>query len=498
MTPLQPLLLTPLADLATLALADFATQCGAKLAAGERLVTLFGRPAAATDAPGVLLTAVFQPAGAALTLLRGHGLPGSHYPSLATSFPAAQIFERELWEQTGLVPQGHPWLKPVRFEGARQEHLTDYRFFKVRGAEVHEVAVGPIHASVIEPGHFRFMCHGEQVHHLEIQLGYQHRGVEGLLLQRPAWRLTPLVESICGDSAVAYAWAHCAALEALAGQPPSPAVAMSRAIALELERVAMHVATLNGMATDIAFLQGAATYGRLRTAIINASQRACGNRFGRGWLRPGTASPVTDALRQDLLQTLNAFAPHFAEVNQLMLSARSVAARLKGTGVLTTQAARELGVTGVTGRASGVALDARCQLPGAVYAAHPLPMLTEPGGDCWARMTQRMREVETSVAWLQQRLGDNTLDLAKLPASLSMTPPPLKPNALCLSLIEGTRGPVLHALETDAQGALRHYKVQDPSLANWFGEAVAVRNNGISDFPICNKSFDLSYCGNDL
>ncbi|MCK9213907.1 MAG: NADH-quinone oxidoreductase subunit C, partial [Rhodoferax sp.] len=211
MTPLQPLLLTPLADLATLALADFATQCGAKLAAGERLVTLFGRPAAATDAPGVLLTAVFQPAGAALTLLRGHGLPGSHYPSLATSFPAAQIFERELWEQTGLVPQGHPWLKPVRFEGARQEHLTDYRFFKVRGAEVHEVAVGPIHASVIEPGHFRFMCHGEQVHHLEIQLGYQHRGVEGLLLQRPAWRLTPLVESICGDSAVAYAWAHCAA-----------------------------------------------------------------------------------------------------------------------------------------------------------------------------------------------------------------------------------------------------------------------------------------------
>ena len=494
----EPLLLTPLADVASHPLADFVAQCHARLAAGERLVTLFGRPATTTQAPGTVVTAVFQPQHGGLALLRGHGQPEEHYPSLAATFASAQIYERELWEQTGLVPDSHPWLKQVRFEGVRQQHMDDYPFFKVRGAEVHEVGVGPIHASVIEPGHFRFMCHGEKIHHLEIQLGYQHRGVEALLLRRPAWQLSPLVESISGDSVVAYAWGHCAALEALSDQPASLPVALSRAVALELERVALHVATLNGMATDIAFLQGAATYGRLRTAIINASQRVCGNRFGRGWIRPGTARPITETLRQDLQQTLAAFARDFAEVNLMMLGARSVKARLVGTGVLTTQAALELGVTGVTGRASGVALDARSQLPGAPYAAHPLPMLTEPGGDCWARMVQRMREVEASVTWLRQRLGDSSLDLATLPPPLSMTAPPLRPNALCISLIEGTRGPVLHALETNAHGTLLHYKVQDPSLANWFGEAVAVRNNGISDFPICNKSFDLSYCGNDL
>lgn len=496
--PLHPIILCELARQELLSLPDLITHCQQRLQAGERLMTLFGCPAQANELPGVFVTAVFMPTDQPLLVLRGHASPGQSYPSLTQAFPAAQIFERELWEQTGLVPDSHPWLKPVRFEGAHQEHMADYPFFKVRGAEVHEVGVGPIHASVIEPGHFRFMCHGELVHHLEIQLGYQHRGVEALLLRRPAWALTPLVESISGDSAVAYAWAHCAALEALSVQPVSREVAASRAVALEMERVALHLATLNGMATDIAFLQGGATYGRLRTAIINASQRVCGNRFGRGWIRPGFAKPITKELRQDLLQTLSAFARDFAEVNQMMVSARSVKARLVGTGVLSAQAAHELGVTGVVARASGVALDTRCQLPGAVYAAHPLPLLTEPNGDCWARMVQRMREVDASVGWMQQLLGNAALNLATAPVPLSLSPSPLRPNALCISLIEGSRGPVLHALETDAQGALLHYKVQDPSLANWFGEAVAVRNNGISDFPICNKSFDLSYCGNDL
>ncbi|HEY8906518.1 MAG TPA: NADH-quinone oxidoreductase subunit C, partial [Rhodoferax sp.] len=169
-----------------------------------------------------------------LQVLRAHVPAGqSGYPSLTVKFPAAQIFERELWEQTGLQPEGHPWLKPVRFEGMRQQHLDDYPFFKVRGAEVHEVGVGPIHAGVIEPGHFRFMCHGEQVHHLEIQLGYQHRAVEALLLQKPPQRLSPLVESIVGDSVLAYSWAFNAALESLADRPVAQAEQASRAIGLE-------------------------------------------------------------------------------------------------------------------------------------------------------------------------------------------------------------------------------------------------------------------------
>ncbi|PKO26359.1 MAG: hydrogenase [Betaproteobacteria bacterium HGW-Betaproteobacteria-5] len=375
--------------------------------------------------------------------------------------------------------------------------MTDYPFFKVRGREVHEVGVGPIHAGVIEPGHFRFMCLGEKVHHLEIQLGYQHRGVEALLLRRPPMALASIVESICGDSSVAYAWGYCAAVEALSNSPVSLETDLLRGIALEMERIAMHVATLNGLATDVAFLQGGGTYGRLRTAIINATQRVCGNRFGRGWLRPGRARELSEVLRQDLIQTLTAFARDFTEINELMLASLSVKARFQGTGIVSTKTAQELGLVGVVARASGVEIDTRVQLPGRVYERFPAELITESSGDCWARMKQRMREADASVQWLLKVLGDTALDLSGSAAPDALGKP-LAPETLCLSLIEGTRGPVVQVLETSSQGQLLHYKVQDPSLPNWFGLAMALRDNDISDFPICNKSFDLSYCGNDL
>jgi Ni,Fe-hydrogenase III large subunit len=437
-----------------------------------------------------------------LRVLRGHAETGQSYPSLTAKFPTAQIFERELWEQTGLLPEGHPWLKPVRFEGPRQGQMADYPFFKVRGAEVHEVGVGPIHAGVIEPGHFRFMCHGEEVLHLEIQLGYQHRGVEALLLSKPASRLTPLVESIAGDSVLAYAWAFNAALENLANQPAAAATLASRAIGLELERIAMHLATLTGLATDIAYLQPAGTYQRLRTAVINLSQRVCGNRFGKGWIRPGAATPITDALRADLLKTLRAFQIDFMQVNALMRSSRSTQARLYGVGSVSAQTARDLGLTGVVARASGLDWDLRRALPEGLYAAHPPQAIGKTRGDCWARMSQRMLEAQASTEWLIERLSDVTLNLLNTPDPFARGDQAsqwqLAPSSLCVSLIEGARGPVMMALETDATGKLIHVKVQDPSLTNWFGLAYALRGQQISDFPICNKSFDLSYCGNDL
>ncbi len=513
MTALEPLIQIDLKQQDLLPITELVAQCASGLEAHSRLMSLFGRAASANEPSGVIVTAVLLPPGGALQVLRGHALPGQSYPSLTVKFPAAQIFERELWEQTGLQPDDHPWLKPVRYEGARQGHMADYPFFRVRGAQVHEVGVGPIHAGVIEPGHFRFMCHGEQVHHLEIQLGYQYRHVEALLLKKPPPLLTPLVESIVGDSAVAYAWGYAAALESISNRPVALAALASRAIGLELERIAIHTATLNGLATDIAFLQGAASYGRLRTAIINASQRVCGNRFGRGWIRPGAARPITDALRQDLRQTLRDFVRDFDEANELMRQARTVQMRFQGVGTVSTQAATDIGLTGVVARASGVVLDLRAALPGEVYGRHPVNVQIEPAGDCWSRMSQRMREVDASVAWLLARLDDAQLDLLP-PAHAALATPGvvgspapktgapamwvLQPQVLCVSLIEGVRGPVLQALETDARGQLIHYKVQDPSLTNWFGLAFALRNQGISDFPICNKSFDLSYCGNDL
>lgn len=493
MNTLKPLLCCPLNELAQYPLSEFARCCAQRLDSGERLLTLFGRPG--EGAGQIVLTALFAPGSGPLVALRGHAVAGQHYPALTVGHPAAQIHERELWEQTGLHPDGHPWLKPVRFEGGRQQRMADYPFFKVSGHEVHEVGVGPIHAGVIEPGHFRFMCLGETVYHLEIQLGYQHRGVEALLLRRPPLTLAATVESVCGDSAVAYAWGYCAAVEALADSDLRLETELLRGIALEMERVAMHLATLNGLATDIAFVQGTGTYGRLRTAIINASQRVCGNRFGRGWLRPGRARGLSDALRQDLIGTLAAISTDVAGINDLMRSASSVRARFQGAGVVGGEAARELGLTGLVARASGVELDLRSALPGGLYQRFPLALLCESGGDCWARMSLRMREIDASLAWLLAILGDATLDLKGAGSDPAGA---LRPDALCVSLIEGARGPVVQVLETSRQGQLTHYKMQDPSLANWFGLALAVRNNPISDFPICNKSFDLSYCGNDL
>ncbi|MBP7790491.1 MAG: hypothetical protein KA024_01520, partial [Zoogloea sp.] len=293
------------------------------------------------------------------------------------------------------------------------------------------------------------------------------------------------------------AWGYCAAVEALSNSPVSLETDLLRGIALEMERIAMHVATLNGLATDVAFLQGGGTYGRLRTAIINATQRVCGNRFGRGWLRPGRARELSEVLRQDLIQTLTAFARDFTEINELMLASLSVKARFQGTGIVSTKTAQELGLVGVVARASGVEIDTRVQLPGRVYERFPAELITESSGDCWARMKQRMREADASVQWLLKVLGDTALDLSGSAAPDALGKP-LAPETLCLSLIEGTRGPVVQVLETSSQGQLLHYKVQDPSLPNWFGLAMALRDNDISDFPICNKSFDLSYCGNDL
>jgi len=496
MGPAKSVVMALTQDVRPLGLDAWASACAQAMAAGERLLTLFGRP---DEDDGMITTAVMlgsENGESRLNVLRGRGRRGDAFASLTTAYPAAQMFERELWEQTGLQPIGHPWLKPMRFEGTRQQHMADYPFFSVRGQEVHEVGVGPIHASVIEPGHFRFMCHGEQVLHLEIQLGYQHRGIEALLLQRPPLGLSSMVESIAGDSSIAYAWGYCAAVEALAGVQVRFESEKVRGVALELERVAMHLGTLTGMATDIAFLQGGATYGRLRTAIINATMRVCGSRFGRGWLRPGGVRfGLTPALRQDLLSTLAAFSKDIALINDLMLNARSVQSRLQGVGVVSLKAAQDLGMVGLSARACGVSFDTRASLPGRLYTAHPVSVLHEDSGDCWARLTLRMREIDESVRWVREVLEAPQADLA-LASILPVGK--LWPDTLCVSVREGFRGPVVQALETAFDGSLLHYKVQDPSLVNWFGEALAVRNNEISDFPICNKSFDLSYCGNDL
>ncbi|HLP43048.1 MAG TPA: NADH-quinone oxidoreductase subunit C, partial [Fibrobacteria bacterium] len=274
-------------DLATLPILDAGTwrkDLSACLREGMRVVSLFGKPSVGED---VILTAIvmgpdFKVHVSRARMDRQHG-----YHELTSDFPSLHAFERELHEQTGIRIAGHPWLKPIRYEGRDQAAMATYPYYRVEGKEVHEVAVGPIHAGIIEPGSFRFLCEGEKVHHLEIQLGYQHRGVEKRLLTGDPMRLAPLVETIAGDSSIAHAWAYCAAIESLAGCELDADTEAARAVVLELERVAMHLSGMAGLSTDLAFLQGASTYSRLRTIAINSAMQLCGSRLGRGAIRPG-------------------------------------------------------------------------------------------------------------------------------------------------------------------------------------------------------------------
>ena len=460
------------------------------VASGNRLVTMFGR---AAGADALLLTAVLQRPRGSLEIVRGATSRGAGVHALTRDMPAAHCFEREMHEQLGMRVVGHPWLKPIRYEGANRGRMAEYPFYRLEGKEVHEVSVGPIHAGIIEPGAFRFMCLGETVHHLEIQLGYQHRAVEAMLLRGNPTALTPLVETIAGDTSIAHAWAYCAAIESLAGVHACEEVEASRAVALELERIAMHLSGLSGLAQDIGFAQGASTYGRLRTTAINTSMILCGSRFGRGWLRPGGAQATMDAATADVVRGNIALLRHdIAIINERFVHATTVQHRFRGVGVVTMREARELGLVGLAARASGAAIDQRA-FGGAMYSQFPIEPLVEATGDCWARMRLRIREIDASLAWLAR-----VLERFPTFTSVRSCPDSLAPEQLAVTVCEGWRGEVVHCIETDATGRVLHYKVQDPSLRNWFGLALAVRTNEISDFPICNKSFDLSYCGNDL
>ena len=482
----QPLALVP-----TLGPAAWRADIVAHLGSGKRIHTLYARRGSGQQ---VLLTAVLEDDGGSSRFRRTQLGPHDVYHELSSHFPALHCFEREIHEQTGLPMPGHPWLKPLRYEGQDQSAMNRHSFYKIEGRELHEVAVGPIHAGVIEPGSFRFMCLGEEVHHLEIQLGYQHRGVEQRLCQIDPRRAGPLVETVAGDTSVAWAWAWAAAVEALGGCTLPIDVEVARAVALELERVAMHLAGLAGLAADIGFLQGASSYGRLRTTAINTSMRLCGSRFGRGAVRVGGIGMQLPAdLLADVVANIALLRTDLAIINEHFLTAHTVVHRLQGDSVLSTAQARELGVVGMAARSAGVAIDGRQGRDQGAWHVLPLAASTLVGGDCWDRARLRILEMEASLAW-----SHDALQLHPRWGSARQTVGPLQPQTLVTAVVEGWRGEVVHCLETGAGGELVHCKVQDPSLRNWMGLAIALRGNEISDFPICNKSFDLSYCGNDL
>jgi Ni,Fe-hydrogenase III large subunit len=256
----------------------------------------------------------------------------------------------------------------------------------------------------------------------------------------------------------------------------------------------MHLAGLSGLSADLGFLQGATTYGRLRTTAINTTMRLCGSRFGKSALRPGgVRMRLSTELAREIAANLELLQRDLTPINELFLSARTVQHRLRGIGTLTTTQAVELGVVGLAARASGLPIDLRRMTRAGAYQLLRIHPVVQMDGDCWSRARVRIDELAASLAWIAavlERYADWQQPLRALGE--------LAPNQLAIALVEGVRGEVVHCLETDSSGKLRHYKVQDPSFRNWMGVALAVRGNEISDFPICNKSFDLSYAGNDL
>jgi Ni,Fe-hydrogenase III large subunit len=465
---------------------------------GWRLIALFGMPD--TSGQTLLLAVLADDEGGALGACAT--VVGDSYLALTPDCPQAHLFEREIAEQCAVLPVGHPWLKPVRRHppdhaaaGAELQTFDRerYEFFQVAGEEVHEVAVGPVHAGIIEPGHFRFQAHGEQVLFLEIMLGYQHRGVERLLETRERMQAVLVAESIAGDTVIGHAGAHCAALEALARSRKTPRAQTIRGIALELERLANHIGDLGAVAGDVAYQPAAAYFGRMRGECLNLLMTLSGNRYGRGLVRPGgVAFDLTAGMADEAGERLLRLREELVPVADQMLGNASVQARLEGVGALAKEKCIELGIVGPPARACAVPHDVRYEHPYGVFRFAHIPVSTAWAGDVLARCLVRRLEILRSLEFVIEQLGS-------LPGGASQVEcGALRPGELGVAMAEGWRGEIVHAVITDDRGAIRRYKVVDPSFHNWTALAAVMPGNQISDFPLCNKSFNLSYAGHDL
>ncbi len=417
------------------------------------------------------------------------------------------MFEREIAEQYGITPQNHPWLKMVRYH-ANYRNVPDvfgndyavdipgeYPYYEVEGDGIHEVAVGPVHAGIIEPGHFRFQCAGEEVFSLEIQHGYQHRGIEKLLTRVPLKRLPIICEGIAGDTSIGHNLCCCQALEALGNLSVSPEATIVRTIALELERIANHIGDLGALSGDVAFNPPAAYFGRIRGEFLNLLLVLCGNRFGKSLILPGGISKSMNREQSGIIKNkLRELEPEIRHVCDLLFSAHTVQARFEQTGTVSREIAARLGLVGYSGKASGLDYDARVFFPTESYFSLEGYRNKITNGDVNSRAWVRREEIMHSIHLINTLLKGSE----ELCPKTTMTKISLEPDACIVTINEGWRGEISHCLLTDNSRKIERYKIKDPSFHNWTGLAMSLRNQEISDFPLCNKSFNLSYCGFDL
>jgi Ni,Fe-hydrogenase III large subunit/Ni,Fe-hydrogenase III component G len=429
------------------------------------------------------------------------------YPSITNKIGAANWYEREIQDMFGLIPLGHPdprrlmnfedWpagvhplrkdfdikTKPSRVEG-------EYIYRRVEGEGVYEIPVGPIHAGVIEPGHFRFSVAGEPIINLEIRHFYTHKGVEKLFENISIEKGVFLAERISGDNSVAHAVAFCQAMEKIAGINIPPRAKNTRIILLELERIYNHIGDIAGIATDVAFSFGAAHANKLKEDILQLNERITGSRLLRGMNTIGGVRRDIGDKKDEILLCLSIIQRDFRKLMEHLFSTPSLMDRIETTGRIYNDIAKGLHVVGPVGRASGIDRDTRRDHPYAAYNEFNFKVPVSKAGDVHARTIVRADEVCESVGLIEQALwslpqGDINVKVDKIP------------DGHALGYSEAPRGETIYWIRTSGN-KIERCKVRDPSFCNWLSIEYAVLDNIVPDFPIINKSLSLSYSGNDM
>lgn len=430
------------------------------------------------------------------------------YPDISHLFPAALRMQRAVYDLLGVAAQGadaRPWLRhggwpadafPLRrYTHVAQSHpfvSQPYPFVMVEGDGVHEIAVGPVHAGIIEPGHFRFSVVGEKVLRLEERFGYTHKGVAKRFEALPMDQGHRLAARLSGDSAVAFSWAYCAALESIVSSTcPARAVTL-RALALEHERIANHLGDLGALGNDAGFAFGLTQFSRLKEDLLRANSHTFGARYLMDYVIPGgVAADLPETSRDRLLTQYRTLQDEVVTLRSIYAEHAGIQDRFRETGRLDHGLAIELGALGLAARASGIACDLRADHPWPPYDTLSPEVVTQPDGDVAARVQVRFDEIIESLRLCRALLQN-------LPAGpIQTTLPAPRSGCLGLGLIEGWRGPVMVALESAPDGGIRRCHAHDPSSQNWPLIEYAILGNIVPDFPLINKSFNLSYSGQD-
>ena len=478
------------------------------ISSGGRFLTLWGADDRDRDGRFRIYVAYLLPESVLVLEHEMEDVANPTYPSLAAVFPSALRMERAVHELLGVAStesDKRGWLRhgswpetafPLRrdIDGLRQYSITSeaYPFVQVEGDGVHEIAVGPVHAGTIEPGHFRFSVVGEKVLRLEERLGYTHKGVAKRFESMPQSDGCRLAARLSGDSAVAFSWAYCAALESITQTVCPPRATNLRALALEHERLANHLGDLGAPGNDAGFAFGLTQFSRLKEDLLRTNAVVFGARYLLDYILPGgVAIDLPGCAPQLLRGQYLAMEQAIANLRSIYDEHEGLQDRFREAGRLERELAAKLGAIGLVGRASGIPGDLRVDHPWPPYDRLTTKLVTQTSSDVAARVRVRFDEIVESLRLCRELLEDLS------PGSIRTDVPLSEPDCLGIGLIEGWRGPVMIALEAGPDGSIRRCHAHDPSWQNWPLLEYAIIGNIVPDFPLINKSFNLSYSGQD-